>query len=266
MNEMDLATFEESLLAAARAFPYPPTPDLSRKPTHPQASAPLVKPRWRLGLALAVVVLLISVLMAVPPVRAQILEFLQMGAVRIFLTSPTETPPATLPAASTPAHTLTPAPSPTPLASVLDLAGQTTLEEAKARTEFPILLPAYPADLGAPDQVFLQDLDGDVLVMVWVEPDRPDRVRFSLHEFGPGTMTAEKWQPQAIEHTTVNGRPAFWTSGPYLVRIKRGDLDVRRLIDGHVLVWTDGEVTYRLETKGTLEEAVAIAESLQPMP
>jgi hypothetical protein len=38
-----------------------------------------------------------------------------------------------------------------------------------------------------------------------------------------------------------------------------------RLIDGRVLVWTDGDITYRLETKLDLAEALKIAESLQPV-
>jgi hypothetical protein len=31
------------------------------------------------------------------------------------------------------------------------------------------------------------------------------------------------------------------------------------------LIWTQGEITYRLETDLTLEEATKIAESLQPI-
>jgi hypothetical protein len=31
---------------------------------------------------------------------------------------------------------------------------------------------------------------------------------------------------------------------------------------GHVLVWEEGGMTYRLETAGTMEEAVEIAEGL----
>jgi hypothetical protein len=35
------------------------------------------------------------------------------------------------------------------------------------------------------------------------------------------------------------------------------------LIEGHVLIWTEGEITYRLETDMPLEEAVRVAESLR---
>jgi hypothetical protein len=37
------------------------------------------------------------------------------------------------------------------------------------------------------------------------------------------------------------------------------------MIEGHVLIWTEGEVTYRLETKLTLDEAIKVAESLEPI-
>ena len=65
-----------------------------------------------------------------------------------------------------------------------------------------------------------------------------------------------------ISHT-VGGRPALWTEGPYILQLQNGDLDFRRLIEGHVLIWVEGGVTYRLETGLPLEEAVKIAESLK---
>jgi hypothetical protein len=37
------------------------------------------------------------------------------------------------------------------------------------------------------------------------------------------------------------------------------------MIDGHVLIWKEGGLTYRLETDLTLEEALKIAQSLQPI-
>ena len=42
-----------------------------------------------------------------------------------------------------------------------------------------------------------------------------------------------------------------------------GDYNLRRLITGYVLIWRDGDITYRLETDLPLEEAVKIAESLR---
>jgi hypothetical protein len=69
-----------------------------------------------------------------------------------------------------------------------------------------------------------------------------------------------------IAQTTVNGQPAVWAEGPYILRVRNGYIDERRLIEGHVLIWKEGDVTYRLETDLSLEEAVKIAESLKTCP
>jgi hypothetical protein len=131
--------------------------------------------------------------------------------------------------------------------------------------EFPILLPAYPTDLGLPDNVFLQDLDGQVLVLVWLDPAKPGKVRLSLHQFSDqDNMTVTKVQPITVLETTVGGEPAVWAQGPYILKYRNGDIDVIRLIEGHVLIWEQAGITYRLETDLSVEEAVRIAESLQP--
>lgn len=275
MNEPALEPWETRLRVAAGAFPYPPTPDLAGAVERrlPGAARPAVGRRW--AWAVAVALFLLGGLLAVPQVRAAVLEFLQIGAVRIFLVepTPTATPPVTpLPAATppvtpaaAPSPTATPRPTPTPLVSVLDLAGETTLAEAETRAGFPIRLPAQPPDLGPPDRVFLQDLGGPVVVLVWLEPGRPEAVRLSLHMLGPGTA-GQKFEPPVVQETTVNGRPAVWTEGPYLLQFQRGrrvDFDTRRLVEGHVLLWVEGEITYRLETDLPLAAAVRIAESLR---
>lgn len=224
--------------------------------------------------------LILGGLLAVPQVRAAVVQFLQIGAIRIFLAEPTPTMAPTLtpspsplpPAVATPASTptgeppaATPQRTPTPLSSVLDLAGETTLAEAQAQVDFPIRLPTYPLDLGPPDRVFLQDLSGPVVVLVWLDPDQPGRVRFSLHQLGPGTF-GQKFEPPLVRETTVHGEPALWTEGPYLLQFQRGGqttYDTRRLVTGHVLVWVEDGITYRLETDLSLEEALQIAESLR---
>jgi hypothetical protein len=232
----------------------------------------------------AVIVLLLAILLAVPPVRAQILEFIQVGIVRIFLAQPSAT--ATLPtpvetsaATSTaaqpeqllvattkpPPATSTPAETITHLPSLLDLAGETTLAEAQSRLDFPILMPTYPADLGLPERVFLQVKDGQMLVLVWLAPGEPDKVTLSLHIYGSDSIYATKWEPENILETQVNGQSAIWAEGPYIFQLRSGKFDFDRLIEGHVLVWAVDDLTYRLETDRSLDEALKIAESLAPM-
>jgi hypothetical protein len=215
--------------------------------------------RWQTWAAAAALIL--AMLLAVPPVRASVLEFLRIGAVRIFLAESTPTSFPTAPTVGTPGPIAS-----TPLASALDLAGETTLAQARQQTAFAIRLPSYPQDLGQPDRVFVQDLGGTAVVLVWMDANNRGQVRLSLHELGPG-IDVQKKQPPAIERITVRGQPAVWTAGPYMLEIYSGkpgehEEAARRLVTGHVLVWAEGEITYRLETDLPLDEAVRVAESL----
>lgn len=262
--------WEARLQQLARRFPYPPTPDVTSTVRAQLAEGSRQKPGLpprRLAWAALLVLLILAGLLAVPQVRAALIEYLQIGAVRIFLVEPTQTPTPTPAAASLEERPLTPTPrpSPTPLPSLLDLAGATTLAQAQAQVDFPIRLPAYPANLGEPDWVFLQDFGGPVVVLVWLDEAQPGRVRLSLHQLGPGTF-AEKGNPGRIEETNVNGQRAIWAEGPYVLQFRRGsrvDYDLRRLVEGRVLIWVEGEITYRLETDLSLQEAVRVAESLR---
>jgi hypothetical protein len=255
----------ESLLQdAARRFPYPPTPDVAGAVRHQsiQAASPPASRIWLrwAAAATAVSLLIVGTLAAVPQVRASVLELLRIGNVRILLVEPTPTPQAQPPpSASSP-------PSPAPVTSVLQLAGETTLAEAEAQLGFPVRLPAHPPELGPPDRVYAQHLEGPLVVLVWLDASQPDRVQLSLHQLGPGVI-GEKVVPTVVQETTVNGLPAVWTEGPHLLQFQTADgvpvFDSRRLVTGHVLVWQAGEITYRLETDMSLEEAVEIAESLE---
>lgn len=257
MTKPSLEDLEASLRKQAATFHYPPTPDVvgAVKQRLDVESRRLSRRAPQLAWTMLIILFVLSLLLAVPQVRAGLLEFLQIGIVRIFPVAPTPT------ATSFPL-TATPRPTTTLVPSLMDLAGETTLDEAQTKAGFVIRLPTYPPDLGPPDKVFLQNLGGSMLVLVWLEPDDSGQVRLSLHEFGKGTF-AEKFMPKVIQATTVDGQPAVWTEGPYLLQIRNGDHVTRRLVEGHVLIWEVQDITYRLESALTLEEAVQIAESLR---
>ena len=103
-------------------------------------------------------------------------------------------------------------------------------------------------------------------ILVWQDSQRPDQVLMSLHFIPQGSWAVEKAQPQILEETNVNGQRAIWAIGPYPLRLYNGELDFTRLIDGHVLIWAEGNMTYRLETNQSLEEAIKTAESLRAVP
>lgn len=269
MKQPNEPHWEERVQSVARTLAYPPTPDLAgavpRRLTEQRAtvsSSHRLRPAWAIGLA---VVILLAGLLAVPPVRAAIREWLQIGAVRIWLVEPTPTAPAL---GSAHPGAPTPRPTPTLLPSLFDLAGATTLADAQSKAGFPLRLPTYPAELGDPDGVFFQDLGGDAVIFVWLDATQPTRAWLSLHILGPNTF-AEKGDGTRLEETTVNGQPAFWTEGPYMLAYQSGTattFDIRRLIEGHVLIWREGDLTYRLETDFALPEAVRVAESLVAIP
>lgn len=257
MNPEPQSRWENLVEQTARQLAYPPTPDLA-EPVATRLSALRGSPRGRLQLAWAWIILLalLVALLTVPPVRARVLEFLQIGAVRIWLVEPTATP------ASPPA---TPQPTPTPLRSLFDLDGETTLTAAAQKAGFPIPLPTYPANLGPPDGVFYQNLDGRAVILVWLDHAHPGKARLSLHILGKGVY-AEKGSPGILTATTVNGTFALWTTGPYMLfyRSSHGIAGgLRHLVEGHVLIWGNDQISYRLETELPLSEAIKIAESLR---
>jgi hypothetical protein len=218
------------------------------------------------------ILVLLAGLLAVPSVRAAVIEFLQVGVIRIILPNPTPTPTPTLSSISSSAPTLIPTrpprPSPTPkdLIAINELQGETTLEAAIQKASFTLRLPAYPENLGEPERVFVQDLGGTMVVMVWTEPENPEKAELVLYQIAPESWAGEKSRPRSLEHTQVNGREAVWAEGPYVLYLTDGDLDLRRLIAGHTLIWEEDGITYRIEGPPSLSQAIKIAESLKPIP
>jgi hypothetical protein len=258
------ADLEARLQAQAQAPRTPPRSGGGARPwdgrpprriVHLRAIARRRPPHWR-AWATAAALLLVSLLVLAPPVQARLRDILRIGAVRIGWTQPTPAPRSS--------------PTPTPLPSILDLAGQTTLAHAEEQAGFTIRLPTYPPELGPPNRVYLQQTDeygppGTMVVLVWLDPAHPSQVRLSLFELS-SNIFFYKLAPQAIQETTVNGQRALWTTGPYYVEIQEGDqttVEQRTLVTGHSLLWTDGAITYRLETDLSLPEAVRIAQSLR---
>ena len=281
MSEMD---FETQMRSIAQRINYPHTPDIAGRvmsrlrrfpsPTgrgvRGEGRSRLISKGWAWSLTL-IVVLLFS-LMLIPPVRAAVLEFIQIGIVRIF-PRPTDTPPLETPRTATPQSfatvTVTPNLKPSTLLIELNqIAGERTLSQAQilVASHYSILLPTYPPNVGEPDHVFVQDADGAMTILVWLDPNDPEKVLLSLHIIPEGSWAIRKTEPVTIQETLVNGQRAVWAVGPYPLRYSNGDIDFTRLIDGHVLIWTDGNVTYRLESNLSMKEAIKVAESLQSLP
>ncbi|MFQ5401686.1 MAG: hypothetical protein ACE5E7_19070 [Anaerolineae bacterium] len=250
MNEEAVAQWQQRLRETAASFPYPATPDVAgavqqRLAARQTRSIPV---RRRLAWGIALLLLIISGLMAVPQVRAAVLRIVRAGAITIFVSEPT-TPNAPGPSVSD--------------EFIFDLATPTTLAEAQARAKIPLKLPTYPPDLGAPDHVYIEEADRQsAIIMVWLKPGQADEVRLSLYH-----IEVDDYAYKTAEHikiTRVNGREAFWLDAPHYFRLGNGRYQPWRFVAGNVLIWWPSEdVTYRLESGLPLAEAVRIAESLK---
>src|SRR5215213_664091 len=268
MDELQRELFENRLLSISKGLDYPRTPNVAGA-VMGRLHAP-ASPRFlsrRLAWSLTVILVLCSSLMLIPPVRAAVIEFIQIGVVRIFRPEPTPlAPPNQEPPSTRALGTATPGPTVPSLIPMLEsVAGEMTLEAAQQIADYPILLPSYPPDLGQPDYVFVQEAEGAMTILVWMQPQQPDQVWMSLHFIPAGSWAIKKMEPSILQETTVNDQSAIWAVGPYPLQFSNGKMDFVRLINGHVLIWTEGEITYRLETDLSLEEALKIAESLEPI-
>jgi hypothetical protein len=263
MNETE---FEKQLRSVAAEMEYPHTPDIAgfvmtRLCPSPRPRLISRRAAWSLTIAL----ILLSSLLLIPPARAAIIEFIQIGIVRIF-PAPVQSPAIATPESVAPVTATPEAHSSTLIAFLDQIVGETNLANAQEIVAYPLLLPTYPAELGLPNHVYVQNANELMTVLVWVDAQQPEHVSLSLHFIPQGSWMIEKVQPVLIQETEVNGQRAIWATGPYPLLLRNGDIEFTRLVDGHVLIWEQDSVTYRLETNLSLEEAVKIAESLQPIP
>ena len=266
------AKLEAYIRRAAADFQYPATPNIAARERMRLAGRPTSRPT-RFAYILALALIILAAAMLVSPVRARVLDWIRIGGVRIFFTQPTATATST-PPSNTPVPsgmfelpvTATPAllPSATPLTSLLQLGGATTLERAREQMRYPILLPAYPEDLGEPDYTYIQRFSTPVVFLVWADDEKSGRVRMSLSQASSDQPIFEKYDPRSVVDTQVHGEPAVWVEGDYVMVMRSGDFTMSRLItQGHVLIWDHDGMTFRLETDETLEEALRIAESIR---
>ncbi|MEO5886490.1 MAG: hypothetical protein ABIQ77_02410, partial [Anaerolineales bacterium] len=212
MSELERELFEQRLISIANGLDYPHTPDIAGSVmTRLRPSTP---PRFfyrKWAWSLTIMLVLFSSLMLIPPARAAIMEFIQIGIVRIFprTVEPTVETIRTATAESTTPMTATPSLlSSTLIPGLSRIAGETTLAGAQQRVDYSILLPTYPPELGKPDHVFVQNVEGEMTILVWLDPQRPEQVLMSLHFVPLGSWAIDKAEPRVIEETTVNGQRA----------------------------------------------------------
>jgi hypothetical protein len=220
MAELDVALRE-----LGRHVDFPPTPDFASA-----VRARLERPRrWSrpLAVALAVLVVAVGAVLAVPPARTAVLDWLGLRGVSI--TRVDELPP-------------------TPAVERLDLGQRITPEQAPRW----LLVPD-----DEPDSIYRGN---GTVSLVW---GAPDRVRLLLTEFRGEAFIEKLIEPGTrVERVTVNGEAGAWLEEPHVVFFEDLRGRIRRStgrLAGKTLLWQHGEVTLRLEGDLSKEEALRIA-------
>jgi hypothetical protein len=232
---------------------WPETPDLAGAvgarlagAAPPRAPRRFEWPGWRIAIAVAAA--LIAVVMAVPPARSAILEWLGFASAPIERAEP----------------------EPSRFGGALQLGRAVTLAEARELADFPLVVPA---DLGPPDAVYFSS--APVRRVDFVYRPRPGLPRASAT--GAGLLVSEfraiaspviektAGQQTTIERLTVGGDPAFFLSGAehgfaYVSRA-RTEFEEGRLAGNTLLVERRDGVLLRLEGELSREEAARIAAS-----
>jgi hypothetical protein len=254
-DRMTRADVERSLIALGSAVQYPPAPPMAptvtarllaeraaaRRPAFPGLA---LWPRRRvLVLAVGAVVLLLA--------GTAVAARLAIGAIEIRVVQ-------------------TPSPStPSAVESGAALGERVTLEAARARVGFPVVLPEA---LGPPDEVHVAEtvFSSRVVVLVWDADASHPRVEGMpwstvLMEL-PGSKeplaSKEILAETTLQAVRVGSHDAYWISGPHQLSLFTPEGEQRFTVTGNVLLWEQDGTTLRLETALPKAQAVALAESI----
>lgn len=225
----------------------------------------------RYGFAPAIVTIaiaLVAVLVFSPEARATATDILRLRGVEIFR-GPVP-PPSPTPSRS-PGSIASPTPSP-----ALGLGALVTLDEAKARAGYPVVVPTDPL-LGAPDEVYLRAVANSNQVSFLYKarsgiPLSPDAgVAAIVSEFGGGTVDEQFFgkvldRNTTLEKVVIDGEPGFWIQGqPHFFFFNTGGAVVQETLRlaGNTLIWQRNGLLLRLEAQVDKATALRIAASLR---
>jgi len=227
-----MAELETVLRQLGGEVAFPPTPDLASA-----IRGQLDRLRFRhrrVAIALvAVVVVAIGAVFAVPQARTAILDWLGLRNVSVVRVEK-------LPAV--PAH------------GNLDLGQRVTLDDAKRHAPW-LLVPD-----GTPDSVWVnKSLPGGKVSLLW---GTPSNVRLLLTEFTGRTYIEKVIDGDTQVERVKIGDAGAWFQGPHVVMFQDRDGRFRESharLARNTLVWQLGDITLRLEGGLTKDEALRIA-------
>jgi hypothetical protein len=248
---------ERALTGLGAELDYPPTPALAPAVRSRIERAPAPRrPRFaRRTLAIAFAVLLLlagSAVAAVPSLRHSVLDWLGLRSVKI---ERVPRLPATGPGGT------------------LALGERVTLDQARRRVAFPLLVPADRS----PDAVYVDTLPSGGQVALAFKPGRglPESgttgLGMLITEFRgeqPFTFLQKTLVPgTTAQRVTVNGGRGVWIAGkPHLVLFtdEHGQIrDYTPRLATNTLIWRQGALLLRLEAHIPKAEALRIAASMR---
>ncbi len=225
------------------------------------ASAPSGARPFRRSLLIAVVLLLVAATVAAA-------IGLGLPGIRIIFGPPPSTTPTATVRPSGPAVSLAPG-------AMLGLGEQVEVAELASRAAFALRYPTDPV-AGPPDSAWIDPRKNGQVVLVWrTRPDLPATTEPSVGmllgqfngQFADGMISKFTESGTGVERVRVGGNPALWISGdPHFFFYETADgrvIDDTRRWVGDTLLWTEGGITYRIETALGREAAIRIAESLR---
>ena len=241
---MSTSELELRLSRLGGAIDFPEAPDLApavRRRIETERPAPFWR-RRALLIAVAAVLVAVGAVMAVPPARSAILDFLGIGSAEIRVVDE-------LPAVET---------------GPLDLGNGTTLDVV--RKQVPSLVEPQGDELGKPDHVYVVgNSASSPVTFLWGDPQRPRLLLTQVR----GRVHFEKLLMGGVTNlvvTEVNGEDAAWIEGePHVVFVQNdaGGVDLPSRLARNTLVWSRGPVTLRLEGDLSREEAERIARNVR---
>jgi len=254
---IDSSRLEPRVSALVDAIDWPtPSPELSAR-----VIAAIESPSTRRGsqqwrrtaIAIATVVVVTGVMVFSPSTREAVADLFDAAGIRIGLTTD---------------------PAPT-IGAVLDLGDPIQFDDVEQVVDFEVRAPT-DEELGPPDGVYLGD-HGEV-TMVWTQ-------RQALPAAGDtdvGLLLAQRQvdsprhigdkaigQGTEVRVLEVEGHAAVWIEGtPHTLTFLDSDenpVEETTRLAANVLLWEANGVNHRLETRGDLESALAIVETLEAL-
>ncbi|MFL6127455.1 MAG: hypothetical protein ACJ73E_00120 [Mycobacteriales bacterium] len=236
MAEPDIDLGRE-LRALGRQLDVPPAPDVTLA-VRARLEAPAPRRTPVLRYALVILLVLLAAVLAVPPVRAAVLDFFRIGGVEIHQGSGPPLPP-------------------TPVLTDRPVAG---LDEAERLTGIRARPPGL---LGRPDEVRV--IEGRVVSLGW----RPtgDRPTARLDVFGGqlDPVFLKYLQFRDATEVDVRGVPGWYVPGPHeVVYVDPGGSPraASARLAGPTLIWQRDGTTYRLEADLPPPRLVAVGASV----